>query len=159
MVSQQLEKQTERNILMTDRDLRKLSRADLLELLLEQLKENEQLREELEAAQKQLGDRKILLENAGSIAEASLQLNGVFQAAEAACAQYIENIERLSARQEQLCAQMERETQAKCDRMVADAERQSQLYWNTVSRKVQEVTSSYAELRTILQQSHEQLPE
>lgn len=144
---------------MTDRDLRKLSRADLLELLLEQLKENEQLREELEAAQKQLGDRKILLENAGSIAEASLQLNGVFQAAEAACAQYIENIERLSARQEQLCAQMERETQAKCDRMVADAERQSQLYWNTVSRKVQEVTSSYAELRTILQQSHEQLPE
>lgn len=144
---------------MTDRELRKLSRADLLELLLEQLKENEQLRGELEAAQKQLADRKILLENAGSIAEASLQLNGVFQAAQAACAQYIENIERLSARQEQLCAQMERETQAKCDRMVADAERQSQLYWNTVSRKVQEVTSSYAELRTILQQSHEQLPE
>lgn len=144
---------------MTDRELRKLSRADLLELLLEQLKENEQLRGELEAAQKQLADRKILLENAGSIAEASLQLNGVFQAAQAACAQYIENIERMSVRQEQLCAQMERETQAKCDRMVADAERQSQLYWNTVSRKVQEVTSSYAELRTILQQSHDQLPE
>lgn len=140
---------------MTDRDLRKLSRADLLELLLEQLKENEQLRGELEAAQKQLAEREVLLENAGSIAEASLQLNGVFQAAEAACAQYIENIERLSARQEQVCAQMERETQAKCDRMVADAERQSQLYWNTVSRKVQEVTSSYAELRTILQQPHD----
>lgn len=144
---------------MTDRELRKLSRADLLELLLEQLKENEQLRGELEAAQKQLADRKILVEKAGSIAEASLQLNGVFQAAQAACAQYIENIEHLSTRQELLCAQMERETQAKCDRMVADAERQSQLYWNTVSRKVQEVTSSYAELRSILQKPNEQTPE
>ncbi|MDO4314540.1 MAG: hypothetical protein Q4C45_02105 [Oscillospiraceae bacterium] len=144
---------------MTDRELRKLSRADLLELLLEQLKENEQLRGELEAAQKQLADRKILVEKAGSIAEASLQLSGVFQAAQAACAQYIENVERLSARQELLCAQMERETQAKCDRMVAEAERQSQLYWNTVSRKVQEVTSSYAELRSILQKPCEHTPE
>ncbi len=36
--------------------------------------------------------------------------------------------------------------------MIADARRQSQAYWDDVSRKVQEVTSSYAELRTILQQ-------
>lgn len=136
---------------MTDRELRKLSRADLLELLVEQLKENEQLRAQLEAAQEQLAVRKIEIDKAGSIAEASLQLNGVFQAAQAACAQYIENIEQLNARQEQVCAQMLRETQVKCDRMVEDARSQSQAYWDDVSRKVQEVTSSYAELRTILQ--------
>lgn len=136
---------------MTERELRKLSRADLLELLLEQLKENEQLRGDLEAAQKQLADRKVLLEKAGSIAEASLQLNGVFQAAQAACAQYIENIERLNAQQEQLCARMERETREKCDHMVADAERQVQLYWNTFSRRVQEVTDSYAKMQARLQ--------
>lgn len=137
---------------MTDRELRKLSRADLLELLLEQLKENEQLRAELEAARAKLTERKIDIDKAGSIAEASLQLNGVFQAAQDACTQYIENIEQLSARQEQACAQMKRESQAECDRMIADARRQSQAYWDDVSRKVQEVTSSYAELRTILQQ-------
>ncbi len=91
---------------MTDRELRKLSRADLLELLLEQLKENEQLRAELEAARAKLTERKIDIDKAGSIAEASLQLNGVFQAAQDACTQYIENIEQLSARQEQACAQM-----------------------------------------------------
>lgn len=136
---------------MTERELRKLSRADLLELLLEQLKENERLCGDLEAAQKQLADRKVLLEKAGSIAEASLQLNGVFQAAQAACAQYIENIERLSAQQEQLCAQMERETREKCDHMVAEAERQVQLYWNTFSRRVQEVTDSYAKMQARLQ--------
>lgn len=137
---------------MTDRELRKLSRADLLELLLAQLKENEQLRGQLEAAREQLSQRKIEIDKAGSIAEASLRLNGVFQAAQDACAQYMENIEQLSTRQEQLCAQMQRETQEKCARMVADAKSQSQAYWDAVSRKVQEVTSSYEELRTILRQ-------
>lgn len=137
---------------MTDRELKKLSRADLLELLVEQLKENDQLRAQLEAAEKRLAQRKIELEKAGSIAEASLQLNGVFEAAQAACAQYVENIEQLSARQEQICAQMERETREKCDRMLADAKNESQAYWDNVSRRIQELTSSYAELRTILQQ-------
>lgn len=108
---------------MTDRELRKLSRADLLELLVEQMKENDQLHAQLEAAQEQLAERKIELDKAGSIAEASLQLNGVFQAAQDACAQYIENIEQLSARQEQVCAQMQRETQVKCDRMIAEGQK------------------------------------
>ena len=136
---------------MTDRELRKLSRAELLELLLEQMREDERLQTELETARKQLAEKKLEIDEAGSIAEASLRLNGVFQAAQDACAQYIENIEQLSARQEQVCAQMLRETQTKCDRMVEDARSQSQAYWDDVSRKVQEVTSSYAELRTILQ--------
>lgn len=84
---------------MTERELRKLSRADLLELLLEETKENEKLRIQLEQAQEQLADRRILIENAGSIAEAALQLNGVFQAAEEAAAQYLENVRRLSGEQ------------------------------------------------------------
>lgn len=137
---------------MTDRELRKLSRADLLELLLEQLKENEQLRAQLEAAREQLAQRRLQIEKAGSIAEASLQLNGVFEAAQAACSQYIENMERLSAEQEERCAKMERETREKCERMVAAAQSESQAYWDGVSRKIQEVTSSYAELRNMLQQ-------
>lgn len=149
---------------MTERELRKLSRVDLLGLLVEQMKENERLSAELEAAQERLSERMIELGKAGSIAEASLQLNGVFQSAQAACAQYIENIERLSTQQEEICsrmeqetqekcARMEQETQEKCDQMVADAKSRSQAYWEDVSCKVRELTSSYAELRAILQQS------
>lgn len=138
---------------MTERELRNLSRADLLELLVEQMKENEQLRAELEAARERLAERKLEIDKAGSIAEAALQLNGVFQSAQAACAQYIENIEHLNARQEEVCARLERETKEKCERMVADARSRSQAYWEDVSRKVRELTSSYAELRSILQQT------
>ena len=81
---------------MTDQELKKLRRSDLLELLIAQEKENERLRSQVEQLEKRLADRAIDLEQAGSIAEAALRLNGVFQAAQAAADQYLENIRRLS---------------------------------------------------------------
>lgn len=81
---------------MTDRELRKLSRAELLELLLEETRENEKLRAQVEEMEEQLKDRRILLGQVGSIAEAALRLNGVFEAAEAAAQQYLENVRRLA---------------------------------------------------------------
>ena len=86
---------------MTDRELRKLSRAELLELLLEESRENERLRAQLQQMNAKLADRAIRIERAGSIAEAALQLNGVFQAAEEAAAQYLENVRRLAEEQTQ----------------------------------------------------------
>lgn len=79
---------------MTDKELKKLSRADLLELLLEESRENERLREKLRIASEKLKDRTIQIREAGSIAEAALRLNGVFEAAEAAAQQYVENVRR-----------------------------------------------------------------
>lgn len=85
--------------IMTERELRKLSRVDLLELLLKESKENEKLRTELEEARKQLASREIQIDTAGSIAEAALRLNGVFEAAERAAAQYVENVRRIAEEQ------------------------------------------------------------
>ncbi len=87
---------SERVRTMTDKDLKKLTRMELLELLLEQTKENEQLRSELAEAKTALEDKNILIENAGSIARAALELNGVFEAAQAAADQYLQNIKRIS---------------------------------------------------------------
>ena len=58
---------------MTDAELRKLKRVELLELLMAQSKETEGLRAQLEQAQEQLRSREIQLSEAGSIAEASLR--------------------------------------------------------------------------------------
>lgn len=110
---------------MTDQELRRLSRAELLEMLLSQSRECERLQKELDDVKAQLASREIRISEAGSIAEASLQLSGVFEAAQAACAQYIENIEQMKARQELVCAEMEEATRKKCAQMVAEAEAQS----------------------------------
>lgn len=81
---------------MTEKELKHLSRAELLELLLAQTEENEKLKQQLEEAQAELADRRILLENCGSMAEASLKLNGVFDAVDRAVRQYLENVRRMA---------------------------------------------------------------
>jgi len=80
---------------MTEKELRYLSRAELLELLLYQMEENEKLKRRLKRANRLLESRDILLEEAGSIAEAALRLNGVFEAAQEAADHYLDNIKRL----------------------------------------------------------------
>lgn len=77
---------------MTKKELKKLSRADLLELLIEQSEELNELRARLTIAEESLKNREIAVSRAGSIAEASLILNGVFEAAQAACEQYLDNV-------------------------------------------------------------------
>ena len=77
---------------MTDKELRKLKRADLLELLIDQDKQMEALKAKLAEAESSLAERSIMIEKAGSIAEASVALNGVFAAAQSAAVQYLENI-------------------------------------------------------------------
>ena len=77
---------------MTDKELRKLKRIEILELLLEQSRENERLRAEIEEMKKKLEDREIAIKESGSIAEAALKLNGIFEAAQKAADQYLENL-------------------------------------------------------------------
>ena len=77
---------------MTDKELRGLSRRELLELLVAREKENQQLRQELDDAQAELNKRQIDVAKAGTMAEAALLLNGIFDAADRAARQYLENI-------------------------------------------------------------------
>ena len=90
---------------MTDKELRKLNRSALLEMLVEQSRENDRLRAQVDEL-RLLPDRQLKINQAGSIAEASLQLNQVFEAAQQAAEQYLENIRSLSGRQEQVCQQI-----------------------------------------------------
>ena len=77
-------------LLMTEKDLRKLNRYQLLEMLIMQTERADKLQETLEAAESQLNDKEIRLTGLGSIAEASLQLSGVFDAAQTAADRYLE---------------------------------------------------------------------
>ncbi len=87
---------------MKEKELKRMNRRELLELLVAQSRENDRLRQEADAAKRALEERAICIEQAGSIAEAAMQLNHVFAAAQQAADQYLENIRSLCARQEQL---------------------------------------------------------
>lgn len=79
---------------MTDKELRRMSRKELLELLVEQGHRNEQLQQELHTAQEELNQRRIAVQQSGTLAEAALRLNGVFEAADRAAAQYLEILQQ-----------------------------------------------------------------
>ena len=164
---------------MTDQELRKLSRKDLLELLISQGRERDTLQAELEQVKAALKNRQFHIEQAGSIAEAALQLNGIFEAAEAAAQQYLENIrlrseqiEETCAKCEAACAQLEAETQQKVDRqmqetvkatremeaetrrkcqeMEAEAKEKSEAYWRDISAKLKKFYQEHEELEELL---------
>ena len=77
---------------MTEKQLRQLTRSDLLQLLVELSAENKRLQAELDEANKALASRRIDIDSSESLAEAALRLSGVYRAADEAVKIYIENI-------------------------------------------------------------------
>ena len=93
---------------MTDKELKRLSRTELLELLVNQVEENEALKAQVSALTAKLEERAIQIEESGSLAEAALKLSGIFSAADEAAERYLENRKRQA---DELCAEKEKETQ------------------------------------------------
>lgn len=155
-----------------NKELRKMKRVDLLDIMVSQSKENDYLKIQLDEALAELEERKIQIKEAGSIAEAALQLNGVFEAAEKAGSQYLENIARLSEEKETInariieeserkvaqlmaetqakCEKLERDTKIKCEGMVLQAEKESQEYWDKVSEKLESFYKQHRENKDIM---------
>lgn len=110
----------------TKNGYRHLSRRELLELLIEESERTEELEKQLQEAKQKLSQREIKLYEAGSIAEAALELSGVFEAAQEACAMYIENIQSLRTRQENLNTEREAASKRAAERILFEAERHAQ---------------------------------
>lgn len=81
---------------MTDKELSRLKRSELLELLIAQDKELEDLRSRISDLEAKLENREITIQEAGSIAEAAVRLNGLFETAQKVADQYLMNVRRLS---------------------------------------------------------------
>ena len=74
---------------MTDNDFRRVKRKELIEMIRSLQRREQELKSEKADLIKQLDDRSLKLEGLGSIAEASLALNHVFEDAQAAADQYL----------------------------------------------------------------------
>lgn len=158
--------------IMTKKELKKLSREDLLEILIAQSTELESCKERLAEAEEALEMREIAINKAGSIAEASLMLSGIFDSAQIACQQYTDNIRRLSERQEAVCAAMEAQARVKaeeilkeaektrknmigktvvdCDVMRKKAKEESERYWADIYSKLRTILDTHTGLREML---------
>jgi len=97
----------------TQNDLKRMSRRDLLEILVLQSKKIDKLQDELNKVRELLETKQIMIDEVGSIAEASLKLNKVFECAQEAADQYLENIKRLEEEQVKIREKLEQQTSKK----------------------------------------------
>lgn len=94
---------------MDDKKIKKISKRQLLEILLSQSKRIEELELELAQAKKEVASKKIQLEESGSIAEASLRLNRIFEIAQETADQYLINVQ-------EKCKELEQKAQEELEK-------------------------------------------
>ncbi len=94
---------------MTDKEFKRLSRSQLIDIIYQlQLKE-EELIEENKKLKEALEDKRIRMEKAGNIAEAAIGINDVIQSAQNAAEQYLKEIELMY---EEMHKEVEKERQS-----------------------------------------------
>lgn len=142
---------------MTERDLKKLDRRELLELLIAAERENASLKALLDDTEALLRSQEIQIQRSGTLAEASLALTSIFEEADKAVALYTENIRRCSADQEAVYNRIVGEAEQKAQEILAEAEaekqrklREADEYWNSLSSKLEAFYQNHAGLREIL---------
>ncbi len=128
---------------MTDRELKKLSRSELLELLFVQTEEAERLEKELQYTRTMLKDRRLYLTEPGNIAEAALRMNEVFEAAQAAADQYLDNIAEMERRSREECERMLKQTREECENMIRQAQQDADRFWAEVREQMDAMRTKY----------------
>ena len=143
---------------MTEKELKKLNRYQLLEMILLQTEKIEELEKQLSNSRRLLEKQHIQVSQAGSIAEAALQLSGIFEAAQTAANTYLNNVKihtqnadkieaeaRLSANQIEADAhnaadQILAQARAEADSIVANARHQADTDIRTAQIMLEETT-------------------
>lgn len=125
---------------MTEKELRKLNRYELLEMLLAQGKKLERLERELAEANERLAQRQQIVATSGTMAEAAMRLNRVFEAADSATKEYLNNMELIAN-------SLLDDARRKAARIIKDAEQQARIYSRIYSEHLEEQNDPQRECR------------
>lgn len=146
---------------MTDKEIRHLGKTELLNIIRDQEAELEQLRTQITQFQTQISSKTIRMEKCGSIAEAAMQINQVFQAAQAAADQYIASVHAKGADAEAAASQMEmraremadakiRDAEENCQQMERESRKKSAEYWEALQVQLEQFYKSHLGLKEML---------
>ena len=80
---------------MTDKEFKRLSRAQLIDIIYQFQLQIDTLTEKNQALERELADKRLRLSNAGNIAEAALEINDCFRSAQKAAEQYLDEIKAI----------------------------------------------------------------
>lgn len=156
---------------MTDKELKHLSRAELIDIIYELQKQSDEKDAQMQKVQTALDDRTLHIAEAGSIAEAAISVNGVFEAAQAAAEQYLSSIRAAEAENaakraatEQQQKKILEEAKQKADetlllakeqaqQIVEEAETQAAAKWTAFEERANALIQANTELQALLRRN------
>lgn len=156
---------------MTDKELKHLNRGELIDIIYELQKRYADSKNEITQLQANLEKKELSIAESGSIAEAALKVNGVFEAAQAAADQYLlsiqsanadmaAKIERVKKQSEEVLRQANlraegiiQEAEKKAASIIANANKEAEDSWNQFQRKADELIRARAELSALVKRN------
>ena len=131
---------------MTDREFKRLSRAQLIDIIYQLQLKQEELTADNEKLSEELADKRLRVSKAGNIAEAALEIHNVMQAAQAAAEHYSEEMriradqeyQRLLKEAQEKAAEIIEKAQQEADAMVAKAKKENPDYDSAVEAILRE---------------------
>ena len=113
---------------MTDKEFKRLSRFQLIEIIYQLQLQNDKLTEQNQSLIEALEDKRIRISNAGSLAEAALEINDCLKNAQEAADQYLNEIkimhEAVEAEKEKILS----EARAEATAIISDAQKKKTDY-------------------------------
>ena len=109
-------------MIMVSKELKKLSRRELVDIIY-QLKKNEQeMQDKIAALEEELQDKRIRVSIAGSIAEAAVDITQLFSNAQRTADLYLMEIAAMKADTEKECVKMLENAKNQAELILADAQ-------------------------------------
>ena len=106
---------------MTDKEFKRLSRAQLIEIIYQLQLQIDKLNEEKQALENELEDKRLRLQSAGNIAEAALEINDCFRSAQNAAEQYLNEIKAIREETDTERQRILKEAKAEAEAIIAGA--------------------------------------
>lgn len=135
---------------MNDRELRRLNRKDLLELLIEQTKKTAELQNRVKQLELKLEEKQLNVSESGTLAEAALRISNVFSDADKAAELYLGNIRTNEAESSRILE----EAKTKAEEILQDAEQtrlkkldEANQYMGKVKNAIKRFLSEHPEIK------------
>lgn len=123
---------------MTDKEFKRLSRAQLIDIIYQLQLQVDELEERNKTLETALEDKRLRIENAGNIAEAALVVNDCFRSAQNAADQYLAEIKAMYDEVDLQRQKMIADAQAEAEQIVANAQKPQNDYRSIIEAIMKE---------------------
>ena len=130
---------------MTDKEFKRLSRAQLIDIIYQLQLQIDKLNEEKQALEGELKDKRLRLSNVGNIAEAALEMNDCFRSAQNAAEQYLNEIKAIREETEAERQRILSEARAEAAAIITGAKKTQGDYDSAIEAILKEYRHSHSD--------------